>query len=399
MKSQYLVQIEQLLAEKYSADKFKNDTAEQSVLPFWTALKELEQLRQMSQAILAGSLGQLEPQLAALVQETEQQQDLEWFAQHCLTFSDPEQIASNANWLWNEAKTRKYLYLGSEQHWLVCISRCLGLIRLATLRRLRQTKICVFGASVAASSIELLADLGCAHIRCIDDGVVDPSNLPRLPMATVFQLGQPKAVLLAERLRQRHPYGKFDCLIGRVVAHQDEKKHANQVVATEFIRDADIIIEVIDDIRMKSIIHTTVLSNFPDIPLIFVADLGTEPVVKVVQANEKGKVERPFGRTWTGSERSLLEKAQHSLPLSRYEVQRLAYLMVKESLPPEHMLQFLLNCEGVMPFWSQTPIASRLSAAQVAVAVLELLGGVTTSQLPSLQPNIAQLSESYFRSH
>ena len=100
-------------------------------------------------------------------------------------------------------------------------------------------------------------------------------------------------------------------------------------------------------------------------------------MVKVVRADENGQVEKPFGREWTIEERKVLMDVQRDPSL----IPQAAYMMVKDDLPPEHTLQFLLYCKGVMPFWSQTPIASRVSAAQAALAVIKEIGGVNDAVL------------------
>ena len=54
---------------------------------------------------------------------------------------------------------------------------------------------------------------------------------------------------------------------------------------------------------------------------------------------------------------------------------RAIYMMVNRDLPDDHRLQLLFTRLGLVPYFSQTPIASRESAAIAAKLVLFQLGG------------------------
>ncbi len=356
-----------------------------SLAPFLSAVREVAELRVMSEKIgnhkqlskkVSDTLGK---EAAELLENSAVIEDLVWFSQQLLSVSSPQQIVEEARWI-KDPQTHLYsLSVGPELQWLLTVSRCLGLIRLETLRRLRQTKIRVLGASVAAASVDLLASLGCEDISCVDPGLIELSNLPRLPMAQVHNVGCPKSAVLAQHLLRRHPYGKFQAVVGRAVQSLTEREVAD-VPIEQFLRDADVILEVVDDIQTKTYVQTVALQKKPDTPLIFIADLGVKPVVKVVKTDKESKITRPFGRRWTASERKVLDAAV----TDSTKTAQAAYLMIKEDLPAEQALQFLLSCVGVMPFWSQTPVASRQSSALAALAILEELGGMRT-QLPAAQ--------------
>jgi hypothetical protein len=333
---------------------------------WWAAVREVRQLRQMCAHPERWRSYQLAHELNSGIFG-----DLEHFAELFLAVSGDDRLVADATWFMDSG--RKVLVVGPDLWWLLMISRCLGLIPLAVLEKLRRLKIRTFGASVAASTLELLASLGAEDISCLDAGLIDPTNIPRLPMADVFSIGQPKAQALVERLSRRNPYGRFQAGVGRAVSTVAERLSADDVLVDEFISDAELIVEVIDDIQMKSYIQTVALKKRPGVPILFIADLGNQPVVNVVRATQDGEVEFPFGRVWTEDERRILDEViqDHTL------IPQAAYLMVKESLPVEHQLQFQLNVHGAMPFWSQTPIASRLSAGLAAKAVITLLDSCT----------------------
>lgn len=345
------------------------DLGTQAYAAWAAAVSEVESLRAMCLKVSQGQVQEtLERQFpaaqAARLNSSMLAQDLRTFAEGFLPLSEPEQLIQDAQ-LIDAAGANPRFYVGPDVAWFLSVSRCLGLVSLASLVKLRSTKIRVLGASVAASTVELLASLGAEDISCADAGLIDPTNVPRLPMADLFNIGTLKSQALVEHLQRRNPYGKFIALEENLTP---ESVHA-------FLADADLIIEVIDDIPMKSYVQTVALSRKPGTPLLFIADLGNQPLVKVVRADEQGYVERPFGRKWSVSERKILMDVQHDSRL----IPQAAQLMVKESLPPEHALQLQFNVLGIMPFWSQTPIASRMSAAMAAISVLNILNETTSS--------------------
>lgn len=366
-----------------------------SLAPFLSAVKEVAELRVMTKKIADGNElakrvdNTLGKEAAELLKKSAVADDLVWFSQQLLSVSSPQQIVEEAHWIKDPQTHLFSLSIGPELQWLLTISRCLGLIKLETLRHLRQTKVRVLGASVAASAADLLASLGCEDISCVDPGLIELSNLPRLPMAQVQNVGCPKSAALVQHLLRRHPYGKFRAVVGQAVPNLTERGIAD-VTIDQFLADADVILEVTDDIQTKTYVQTVALQKKSGTPLLFIADLGVEPVVKVVRTDKDGKVSRPFGRSWTATERRVLDAAV----IDSTKAAPAAYLMVKEDLPNEQALQFLLSCVGVMPFWSQTPVASRQSSALAALAILEELGGCTP-QVPGgikeILPKLLQL--------
>lgn len=352
-------------------DRFGTEVSGSQVA-WWACVREVMQLRQMC----------LHPEKWREFQRKFTVEggifaDLERFSELFLPVSTDERLVEDA--VLFQEYGEKLLMVGPDLWWLLMVSRCLGLIPFSLLEKLRTLKIRAFGASVAASTLDLLASLGAEDIACVDAGLIDPTNIPRLPMTDVFSIGQPKAQVLVERLRRRNPYGKFQAVVGRAVPTVAERLTADDVLIDEFLADADLILEVIDDIRMKSYIQTVALKKRPGVPLLFIADLGNAPIVKVVTANADGEVEFPFGRKWTDDERKVLEEVLHD----PQKIPQAALLMVKESLPAEHALQFQLNVHGAMPFWSQTSIASRMSAAMAAKEVLRLFDSCTADALAS----------------
>ena len=343
-----------------------------SVQPFMVAVRELGQLRQMALNFQQRGLTDVDAELAELFTHTEFGEDFQWYVHRVLNHTSPETVVVTAQLLGASQPGEQQLYVGPHQHWLLISSRNLGLIRLKALRQLRTLKVCSLGASVAASTVELLASLGCENIKIIDHGLIEPSNIPRLPMASIEKLGTPKVAALIDHLQQRYPYGKFIGVCGKVVAVASEKNDTNDQVINEFVAEADVILEVIDELRMKTVVHTETVQSGK--PVFFIADVGVHPVIKKVQS-VVDQVAQPFGRSWTPAERTVLERLKVELPCSPLTLQQAAYLMIGDELPGDHLMQFLLSCQGVMPYWSQTAITSKLSAAETLMQILDMLGG------------------------
>lgn len=305
-----------------------------------------------------------------VVSETGLLADILWFKKNFLRYSELEQLVTDAHWIWDEQRSEYSLIIGKELLWLLSISRCLGLISLKTLRMLKETRCVVAGASVAAMTVDLLVSLGCQSIYCVDPGVVEPSNTPRLPHGNAQDWGASKAELLQQQLLRRNPYGDYSCQQAKIITTEQERTEKSDVLLEEFLADADVLIEVVDQVEFKVFIHEYVLQKKPNVPLLFIADLGNEPIVKVLKGSDQGKLRQPFGQDWS------IEK----LNLNTLTQQQLAYVIVKDELPAEHALQFITSCVGILPFWSQTPIASRMSAALATTALLQTLSTETKNE-------------------
>jgi len=335
-----------------------------------------------------------------LLQKSTFLQDIVWFAQSFLKVSEVETLVNASCWI-QEPAGDVFLAVGSEIRWLLAVSRCLGLIEMSRLQKLRHAKIRVIGASVAAATVDLLVSLGSEHISCIDPGSIDLSNLPRLPEGKLSSVGQSKSDQLVCQLLAKNPYGHFQSYCARVICQETDRQQKNDVLLDEFIADADIIIEVVDSLKVKVYAQTVALNKKPAVPLIFIADVGNAPIVKVVRSAE-GSVELPFGKRSSSFEKELFAHilSTQELALRSEEgtqlLQQLAYITVKDELPPEQAIQYFCWCIGLIPFWSQTPIASRLSAGMAATAVLQELGEQKTLAdylLKEHQPLITSLCE------
>lgn len=65
--------------------------------------------------------------------------------------------------------------------------------------------LCVGAGGVGGHAIEMIARAGIGHITIVDGDTVEPTNLNRQIAATLPAIGQPKALVMEERLRQINP--------------------------------------------------------------------------------------------------------------------------------------------------------------------------------------------------
>lgn len=76
-----------------------------------------------------------------------------------------------------------------EQIW----NRCVGILSQAELERLRTTHIAVLGVGgIGMPLLEMLVRSGCEILTIVDQDVIDPTNLNRVPLGFPFTIGQPK---------------------------------------------------------------------------------------------------------------------------------------------------------------------------------------------------------------
>ncbi|MBI5613991.1 ThiF family adenylyltransferase, partial [Candidatus Gottesmanbacteria bacterium] len=274
--------------------------------------------------------------------------------------------------LFHDKKTKKIeAYVGPEIHWTLSASRCLGLIPLDTLEKMRRMHISVIGASVAASSLDMLASLGVGTdgwIRMIDDGILAPSNIPRMPGATLRDVGRLKVEFVHAFMKGRQPYAPYIGYRGRAVQSEGEKRQGfHDMELLEFIHGSDVVIEVVDSPHVKAGVQILMVRHMPQTSILRPADVGSAPFV-AVEIPAGGDL---FNAGMTQDEILQLSSQSTSLRGSMAKVHR----MVRSNFPVDHELQFIVAGIGMIPFWSQLPSSARESGAMVAKVISRLAEG------------------------
>jgi adenylyltransferase/sulfurtransferase len=90
-------------------------------------------------------------------------------------------------------------------------------------RKLKAASIAVVGAGgIGSAVLSALAGAGVGRLTIIDDDIIDRTNLQRQPIFRDDQIGQPKAVLASEFVRNLNPYVEVDAVQPRLTAENAE---------------------------------------------------------------------------------------------------------------------------------------------------------------------------------
>lgn len=290
-------------------------------------------------------------------------------------------ILDDARWIYDPNTRTLTKYLGQEAHILLGRSRFLGLIPFTTLEAIENTNFLSLGASVAASSLDLLAAMGAGErgaVTFIDFGEMAPSNQRRMPRGDFRDNGMPKITALMQQLYGRNPHGHYYGLHAKAGPQNGENEISFDRLCGN---DPDVIFEVIDRSDLKTIFRRWLTQEYPNPLLLMTADVGNYPFVSVElpsagkHFNQKNIYEKP----------SEVERLSQ-IPSSPIEFLRSIYLMVQEAFPPEHQAQFLMVALKLIPFWSQTPIAARETSAMAAkIAIKHFQNEQSQNQLVTLK--------------
>ncbi len=136
---------------------------------------------------------------------------------------------------------------------------------------LSNTKIGVFGMSVGSNIAFVLTQAGISNdIVIADFDLLDTTNLNRI-LAGAHQIGLPKVAIAARRIYEDNPFAKVTALPKGVTI-----KNLEDLLKKKKL---DIIIEEIDDIKMK--IETRLLALKYKVPVVMITDNGDGVVLHV----------------------------------------------------------------------------------------------------------------------
>lgn len=110
------------------------------------------------------------------------------------------------------------------------------------IERLSNCSVAVFGVGgVGSFAVEALARAGIGHLRLIDFDVVDITNLNRQLHALHTTIGQPKAVLMADRVKLINPRINVEAVVEKVTPEN----------VGGYLDGMDYIVDVIDMVSAK----------------------------------------------------------------------------------------------------------------------------------------------------
>lgn len=280
-------------------------------------------------------------------------------------------MEKDARWIYIPEHNTLAYYCGVEIHRLLSETRMLGIIPEDALHKLRSLKIGSIGASVAAGSMDLLVALGAETIHFYDEGILSPSNQPRMPQGHFLNNGRPKVDVVCEQLRGRNPYGDYKGFLGRVVQSNEDKKTPLDISFEEFSNQFDLFLEVADAAHVKAGFRDCMHTHHPTKPIFFIADVGSDPFSNL----EVPEQNNFFGQGITAEQL----KGMKQPATSQHEALASIRRMVGADFPVDHLAQFTLARMGINAFWSQTAISMRESAAITAKLLILYLSARPTA--------------------
>lgn len=144
-----------------------------------------------------------------------------------------------------------------ERHKRLARTQALPQVGRTGLATLAQARVCVVGAGGLGHPVGIyLAGAGVGHITLVDDDDVEISNLNRQVFFTQGDVGQPKVIVLNNRLRTFQPH----LIVAPLEMRLTEKN------AAAMCKGHDVVIDATDDPATKFHIHDACLKA--GIPLI-----------------------------------------------------------------------------------------------------------------------------------
>ena len=117
-------------------------------------------------------------------------------------------------------------------------------------QRIRNASVLVIGAGgLGAPALQYLAAAGVGRIGIMDGDVVEMSNLHRQPLYGVADVGRPKAVAAAERLRNLNREVRCDAIVSDATAENIDA----------LVADYDVTLECTDNLRAKFLVNDAIV--------------------------------------------------------------------------------------------------------------------------------------------
>jgi adenylyltransferase/sulfurtransferase len=117
-------------------------------------------------------------------------------------------------------------------------------------QRIRTASVLVIGAGgLGAPALHYLAAAGVGRIGIMDGDVVEMSNLHRQPLYGVADVGRPKAVAAAERLRNLNREVRYDAIVSDATAQNIDA----------LVADYDVTLECTDNLRAKFLVNDAIV--------------------------------------------------------------------------------------------------------------------------------------------
>jgi molybdopterin/thiamine biosynthesis adenylyltransferase/molybdopterin synthase catalytic subunit/rhodanese-related sulfurtransferase len=191
-----------------------------------------------------------------------------------------------------------------------------------------------------------LAGAGIGHLTLVDSGKVERSNLQRQILFTTAEIGAPKALAAAARLRLHNP-------AARITSHEGELTPSN---ARALVSGQSIVLDCTDNFATRFLLHDTCLAL--GVPLVQAAVHRFEGTLDVFRRGDGGCLHCQ----WQGKDARQLDTAGNCAggPVFGPAVGVLGVLQAAETL------KLLLGHEGDSP--RQSRLVNLLDGSQLTIA-------------------------------
>ena len=191
-----------------------------------------------------------------------------------------------------------------------------------------------------------LAGAGVGHLTLVDSGKIERSNLQRQILFTTAELGAPKALAAAARLRLHNP-------AVRVTSHEGELTPQN---ARTLVASQSVVLDCTDNFATRFLLHDTCLAL--GVPLVSAAVHRFEGTLDVFRQGQGGCLHCQ----WQGKSAAALDTAGNCAggPVFGPAVGVLGVMQAAETI------KLLLGLEGDSP--RQSRLVNLLDGSQLTIA-------------------------------
>lgn len=228
---------------------------------------------------------------------------------------------------------------------LLC-SRNRNLINNEEQKKFSSINVAVAGLSVGSNICRVMAmQGGSMKLSIADADVISTSNLNRIS-ASLFDVGEKKAVALERQLLSINPYIKIRAFSNGI----------NEKVITDFALNADIIFDEVDDLPLKLSLRN--YAKKMSLPLIMITDNGDNVMVDI-ERFDKNQNLLPFHGLLSRSDLSIIEGSCGKL--SPQDRVKLSLKIVQPHNAVQRMQDSLLEVGTVLNTWPQLGTAANLA--------------------------------------
>ncbi len=158
---------------------------------------------------------------------------------------------------------------GKDDYFHLLTSRNKYIYTETELQTIQKAKVCILGQSIGGNVAHVLAHSGYGHLCLADYDTLDPTNLNRILFANALDVGRPKLNVIAEEAKMVNPFMKIEVF----------EEGVSEDNLSDFIKDADVILELVDDFKMK--IRVRELARKSGIPVFMTTNVGRWRIIDI----------------------------------------------------------------------------------------------------------------------